>query len=265
MRLVPNRKGILLLASVMLIIFVSIVVVGTTVFIAQRLRYVNALRVRTSCINLAQAGINYAIYQYRLRDLTGTGYFSTGQTNLNATDFFILNPTAADLLMVDTRTAVFGGGPNRDLLNLKIQNATNSQTITIDRMQVSWTKPPPPLRTLKRIRINGVVRWSGTAASGDIVPLTPNFPLVGAPVPPIYPINELRFSGNMLGAAPTTDVNIQFFMTDGSSKIVTVFPASLYYNFTVSSQGKTVGSNIARTVRAEYNTITGRVVNYLEP
>ncbi len=261
MRLSPNRRGILLLASVMLLVFVSIVVVGTTVFIAQRLRQVNASRIRAACINLAQAGINQAVYLFRLRDLSGNGYFSLGQTNIDANNFFILTATGANLLMVNTSTAAFGTGrASRDLLNLRIQNATNSQPITINRMTVSWSKSGPA-RNLRRIRIDGIIVWRGTAASGETINLDPIFPLSNTLPILIYPINFLRFSGSMDG---TTNVTIQFFMTDGSSKTVTVFPASPSNNFTVTSLGRTVGSNIVRTVRAEYNATTSRVINYLE-
>ena len=167
--------------------------------------------------------------------------------------------------MVNTATAAFGasGAARRDLLNLTIKNSTSSgaPAVTIDRMIVSWVKPAPA-RNLRRIRIRGAVVWSGnlaTPANADIP--NPNFTLNAAVSPTSYPINELRFSGSMAG---TTSVTIQFVMTDGSTKRVTAFPASQNYNFQVTAQGQTTGSNILRTVQAEYNAITAKVVNYSE-
>ena len=158
--------------------------------------------------------------------------------------------------MVNTVTAVLGGASNRDLLNLTIQNATNSQTITIDRMVVSWVGALANPR-LRRIQINGTNVWNGnlaTPADADITNFTLNT------TPTIYPIDFLRFSGSMVGAT----ITIQFVMTDGSRKTAAVFPASNNYNFTVNSTGRATGSNIQRTIRADYNAFTGRVINYTE-
>ena len=235
--------------------FVSIAVVGVTVFIIQRLTHTQTLRIRERTIHLAHAGLNHALYFFRFRDLTANGYFSLGQTNIDVNNFFVLTATPSDLLMVDTSTAALS--PNgRELQNLRIQNATNSQTITIDRMIVSWVGVPAN-RRLNRIQINGQTVWTGnlaTPADADITNFTLNT------VPTIYPINHLRFNQSMAGAT----ITVQFVMTDGSTRTLTAFPASNNYNFTVDSRGETVGSAIQRTLRADYNANTGRVINYSE-
>ena len=160
-----------------------------------------------------------------------------------------------DLLMVNTATAAIGGGGNRDLLNLTIQNATNSQTITIDRMIVTWNNA----NTLTQIRINNSNVWSGPAASSPVnADINPNFTL--NTTPSIYNIDRLRFSGSMLGST----ISIQFIMTDGSTRTLTVFPLSNQNNFIVNSRGRIVNSSINRVIRAEYNALTFRIVNYAE-
>lgn len=239
----------------MLIVFASIAVLGVTSFIVARFRQLENDQIYSRCIYLAQAGIQNALYFFRFRDLdlTANGSFSLGQTNIDANNFFVVGGTAADLLMVNTSSAALGGTGNRDLLNLRIQNATNSRTITIDRMIVSWNNS----RTLRVIRINNSNLWTGTLSSPADANIT-NFRLNTTPT--IYTINYLRFSGSMVGST----ISVQFMMTDGSIKALTVFPASNNNNFTVRSTGKVTGSNIFRTIQADYNALTARITNYNE-
>ena len=246
-----------LVVSVMLIVFVSIAVLGVTTFIIQRLSQAETKRRSARCLYLAQAGVHHALYNFRFHDLGApNGYFTLGQTNIDADNYFDLTATDADLLMVNTSTAVLGGAQNRDLLNLSIQNATNSRTITINRMIVTWNNS----RNLSEIVIGNLRRWQGNAPSGVNADLSP--PVVLNITPTSISINRLRFSGDMTGAT----INVQFVMNDipPSIRSVNVFPASPNYNFTVKSTGRTTGSNIARTILADYNALTARIFNYRE-
>jgi hypothetical protein len=245
-----GKKGLTLIASIMLIVFASIAVLGVTTFIVERLRQYNVDQLGAKCIYLAQAGINNAVYFFRLHDATANGYFTLGQTNINPQNSFILGASAADALMVNTSVSALGGTGNRDLMGLTIQNAVNSQAITIDRMVVTWNSS----RTLTIIRVNGSNKWTGNSSSPINADIT-NFALNTTPT--IYTVNYLRFSGNMVG----TTISIQFIMTDGSSKTLTVFPASQNNNFTVKASGQTSNSNIYRTMQAVYNAITAKIID----
>ncbi len=258
-----RNRGITLLASLMLIVFISISVIGVSIFVIQSLSHNSIKQFYIKTVNLAEAGLHHAIYFFRFRDLTANGYFSLGQTNIDSNNYFVLSASAADLLMVNTSTAALGGTNNRDLLNLRIQNATDSQAITIDRMVVSWVKTGP-VRRLQRIQINGgAAEFTGgnllTPANANITNFT--LPAIPNTSPTIFLINEIRFSGSMAG---TTSVTIQFVMTDGSTKAVQVFPAVNNYNFTINSQGQVISSTMRRQIRAEYNALTGRIVDYRE-
>ncbi|MBM3255774.1 MAG: hypothetical protein FJZ08_05680, partial [Candidatus Omnitrophica bacterium] len=105
-----NKSGITLLSAVLLIIVASVAVLSTTVFIVERLSQEKTYQLRTQCVYLAQSGIHNAIYRYRFNDLAANGYFSLGQTNVDANNFFVLGGTAADLLMTDTAASSVGGG-----------------------------------------------------------------------------------------------------------------------------------------------------------
>lgn len=333
-----NKKGITLITSIMLIVFASIAVVGTTVFIVQRLSLneINLLRAKT--LYLAQAGINGAVFSYRFRDLSGNGYFPLGQYNIDANNYFVLGADAADLLMVDTsnsqvgggadcdaqrqacedacdafwsacygqcdatydacvagcppgrlgrrcrmdcqrdrdrncypacddnrdlcygvcaddyQTCLAGSGSDRELTQVYIHNLTNSQTITIDRMIVDWDNN----RRLRGITIGSQPEiLTGNASHPADIDI-PDFTL--DTVPSSYHV-RLRFSGSMINAT----IDIQFVMTDNETRSVRAYPQnddSLY--FTLRSTGKTVGSNIFRTIQATYDAPTSTITDYHE-
>ena len=248
-----NNRSMVLIVSLMLIAFAAITILSVTIFIVERHQLIDARSVNNRSIENALAGIHQAIYNFRFRDLTANGYFSLGQLDIDANNYFVLGANAADLLMVNTSLAAFSLN-GKDLGSLTTQNAANSQSITIDRMIVSWNTAP----RLTRIRINNQTVWTGnlnSPANADITNFTLNT------TPTIYDIDQLRFSGDMSGVAAIT---VQFVMTDGSNRSVTVYPASNNYIFTAKSTGKTIGSGIYRTIQADYNALTGRITDYHE-
>lgn len=251
-----KTRGIALIACVMLIVFVSIAVLGVSRFIVERLSGLDANRVYINSLYLAQAGVHNALYNFRFNDRGGgNGYFSLGTTNIDTSNSFSITATAADLLMLNTSAAVLGNG-NSEVRGLEIQNATNSQAITIDRMIVSWNNN----RRLTQIRINNSNVWTGNANGPSVNVNISNFTLNTTPT--IYQVNRIRFSGNMSAAT----ISVQFVMTDGSTtRVFQVFPDVLNENnFTVRSTGSMTGSSVTRRVQAEYNAISGKIVNYQE-
>lgn len=249
-----NKRGIALVALVMMLVFVSLMVSGVTIFIVQRLLEFNIKEGSTRAIYLAQAGINQAIYNFRFHDLAANGYFSLGQTNIDADQYFVIGATAGDLLMLNTSAADLSSN-GRQLLNLTIQNAANSKTITINRMIITWNNS----QRLRRIEINGRAVWTGARRSPANVNVNPNFTL--NTTPSIYPIDQIGFSGNMRNAT----ITVQFVMSDGSTTQARVaYPASDNYNFTVKATGRVSGHNLYRTMQAEYNALTSRIVQYSE-
>jgi hypothetical protein len=312
-RIFQNKTGVLLVAVILLVVFASIAVLGVSTFVIQQMRQVEAKEIQDQSIHLAHAGLHQAFYHFRNNKLSGNGYFSLGPLSVEEAGDCVIGGSAADLLMVDTSTAVFGnektpeecaaeaeacrdqcdadaqicsdqcGGAwwclfscevtrvgcrlncdaqeqecNRsgtELINLKIQNATNSKSLTIDRMVVTWNRRS---RRLTEIKINGLKVWSGNASSPANVNLSPDVLL--DTVPSLYGINYVKFSRSMVG----TPVNLQFLMADGTSKSLSAYPASNNFNFTVQSMGKQPGENIFRTITANYNAVTQKVIRYDE-
>jgi hypothetical protein len=74
--------------------------------------------------------------------------------------------------------------------------------------------------------------------------------------------NYFAFSDNM----NRYTVTLAFIMADGSERALTVYPAPtpVNSNFTVKSTGRIAGSNIYRTIEAEYNAVIGSIVRYHE-
>ncbi len=251
-----DRKGIALFAVLMAVIFTSFAVLGVTTFIIQTLSRSSVIRTQTKCIYLAQAGIQNAIYFFRFHKLTGNGYFTLGQANIDSNNSFVVGADAGGLLIVDASNARLSHG-RADLVGLTIQNATDSQTITIDRMIVTFTGSSG--RRLQQIRINGSIvfnRWSGlrSPANADIS----NYTLRPSAR---YNINFLHFNRSM----SESTIGIQFVMTDGSTKTVAVYPPSVNSNVvTIKSTGKTAKSSIYRTLQADYNPLTGVITGYKE-
>ncbi len=246
----------------MLIVFVAIAVLGVTTFIIQRLSQNEANEIKTGCIYLAQAGAHDAIYWYRYHDLAfpGNGYFSLGRIDIDSDNFFVLGGTAGNLLMVNTSSSYLWppwpslpGKGNYVLRGLSMQNATNSKTITIERMIVTWNNNS----TLKHISIGGIRVWSGdepSPADCDITDFTLDT------IPTIYDIDHLFFSYDMGGAT----ISIEFVMSDDTRRALVVYPPSENYSFTVKSTGKTTRSDIYRTVQADYNALTAKITRYDE-
>jgi hypothetical protein len=251
-----NKRGITLIASIMLIVFASIAVLGVTTFILERFRQYNVDRVGAKCIYLAQAGLHYALYQYLV-----SGSLASGQVNIDSANFFVLNVTtgAAGSLRVDARASSIGGSSNRDLLGVTISN-TSASAITIDQVIVSWNLSS---KTLQQIVINGSTRWSGSASSSPVTANITDFALN----PGVnYPLTRIRWNSSMLGAT----ITLQFIMSDGSKGTACAAfprPASTCQQSTsliIKSMGKTSGSNIYRTVQAIYDTVTSKVTKYYE-
>jgi hypothetical protein len=142
-----------------------------------------------------------------------------------------------------------------ELINLKIQNATNSKSLTIEQMVVTWNRRT---RRLTEIKINGQKVWSGNATSPATVNINPD--VVLDTVPTLYGINYVKFDNSMVGIP----VTLEFRMADGTSKSLSAYPASDNFNFTVKSMGKQTGENIFRTIKAEYNAVTQKVIRYDE-
>jgi len=248
--MIKKRKGLALIAAIMLIVFVTIVVFSLTTFIVQWFSQIDADQINSKCLYLAQAGIQDAIYDVRFsRNLPSRyGSFTLGLNTVDVGETYRRGGTAADLMMVDTSNTSQSG---QDLTGLRIQNATStvSPAVAISKMVITWVKSGT-VRTLVSIRIGGVNIPATISPASSPATAVFTTPYVLNTTPTFIAVNRVRFSGNMSGLS---SMIIQFVMSDASTKTVSVFPASNNCIFTIKSTGKVSGSNIYRTIKADYN------------
>ena len=120
-------------------------------------------------------------------------------------------------------------------------------------MVVTWDNS----KKLKTIRIDDSDKWNDNKSS----PVTADITDFHLDTPASHSIDYLEFSGDM---RTVTTISIQFIMTDGSSKTLTVYPASSDNSFIVKATGKTASSNIYRTIQANYNAQAANITSYNE-
>ena len=255
-----NKKGLALIAAIMLIVFISIAVLGLSVFIVQWYKQIDSGERQSRCIYNALAGVNYALYQYRASAALTNGTFNIDANN-NFTVSTVLSDTggAASALVIDATHSYVGGTSQRDLLGITLRN-NSASAITINRAIVTWNNT----RRMSQILINGTTNWSGSTSTPATVNFTTNATInAGSTVP----LTRIRWSGNMSGRT----ITIRFRMTDGTvTNACTLLPSQpsvcvqLSGGLTVKSMGKTVGSNQYRSVQAAYNSSTANVSDYDE-
>lgn len=265
-RFFRQTKGITLVAAIMMMTFVAIAVAGTTIFLLEQLEQTDARRKGAESLELAQAGVHLAAYRYRTN-----GYFTLGQANLDANNYFVLEGNEGDMLMVDvcrcsgncsvnanncTLGLVTLNTTNDTVSAVGIKKATNSYDIRLDRITVTWTNNARRLRAIQRSGFLGLFwsnMWTGNVTSGTSCNV--DFNMTDNAVQ----LLRFRWNANMTGET----INVSFLMTDGTSRAVQIFPKSNNYNFTVRVRGKPSGTqstaNFYRRVLAEYNTLTNTI------
>jgi len=260
--MIKKNKGIALIAAIMLIVFISIVVLGLSVFIGQWYKQIDIEQIEARCIYNAMAGVNYAIWNYN----SNPSVLVNGTIPIDANNNFTVSTVAAgggggdsSSLVVDATGAALGNN-NRRLIGLHIRNSSAS-AVTIDRMIVTWSISN---RTMSQIQINGFAVWFGSANSS---PANINITNTMIPGNTTRNIDLIQFNSNMSNAT----ITLSFVMTDGTTtSACTVWPrqsslcTQVAASLTIESMGKTTGSNQYRSVQASYNITTGNVSSYDE-
>ncbi|MFA6129404.1 MAG: hypothetical protein WC731_00270 [Candidatus Omnitrophota bacterium] len=259
--MIKQRKGLALIAAVMLIVFVSIAVLGLSIFIVGWYGQINNVERQERCIYNAAAGVNYALYQYR-----NSATLTNATVNIDANNNFTVSTVAnggsggaAGALVVDATNAHLGSN-NRRLLGVTIRNSSGS-SVTIDRMIVTWSISN---RTMSQIRINGYTVWSGSANSS---PADVNISNTTIPANTTRAIDLIQFNSTMINAV----ITLSFHMTDETTTTAcTAWPeqgsvcTQAAAGLTITSMGKTAGSNQYRSIQATYNTANGNISDYDE-
>jgi len=259
--MIKRRKGLILIAVIMLIVFVSITVLGLSTFIVGWYGQINSAERQERCIYNAAAGVNYALYRYRHDTALTNGTFSIDADNNFTVSTVTSGGSGGDAgeLVVDATDAHLGNN-NRRLLGVTIRNSSDS-SITITRMTVTWSISN---RRMTQIKINNSTVWSGSASSS---PADVNINNTTIPANTTRSINLIQFNSSMINAV----ITLSFEMTDDTTTTAcTAWPAQGSVcaqetaGLTITSMGKTAGSNQYRSVQATYNIDTGNISDYDE-
>ncbi|MCX5701193.1 MAG: hypothetical protein NTZ63_06610 [Candidatus Omnitrophica bacterium] len=255
-----KRKGFALIAIIIIVLFVAIGVLSTTGFIANRFSGFDVDQRLFRCTYAAQAGIQYAIYQYRA---AGTLYASGTNVSIGASDTFRITSVSAasNYLLVDATKVALGGG-NKQLNTITYKNTSTTTPITIASMNVIWNTASSNLTS---ILINNVNVFTGSVATpGRNINITDT----AIPANTTRSNNRETFSAAMNGGGST--ITLQFVMSDGSDTTTcTVWPkpgatCPVTTDLTITSTGKTTGSALYKTYQATYNTSTNKISAYSE-
>ena len=253
-------KGIALIAAIMLIMFVTTAVLGLSVFIVGWYEQIITEEREARCVYNAMAGVNYALYQYRLSSAltNGTLAFPPLDTKNNFALTTVLGSmgysgAAANLKIIYSATSLSGN----DIIGATLTNTSTTTSIILSQMVLyigSGTK------TLSQVRINGSNVWT-TSTSISTTPVTINITDVTIPANTTRALDRIRWSA----AFGTTSVAyVRFIMSDGSSSpVCTVYPTRA--SLTIDSIGNSVEMvpNQHRALRAVYeaNSVAGGVGN----
>jgi len=259
-----RHKGIALVAAVMLMVFATIAVFGVVTFITQRLTQQPTEEAFLKAIYLAQAGLNYAIYQYR----SSATLYSGTVSNIDGSGGYAVVATSsgggggsgqAALLSVDATGSYLGGSGSKDILGITLTNTSLSSSIRLDYFTISVIGGS---KTLSQININGSSVWTTNTSIGS-TPVTLNMTDVTIPANTTRVVNFIRWTSGMSGRT----VNLSFTMSDGNATtLCQVYPASPACSGTLSikSMGQPAGSSVYRTVQATYDTASGTITSCTE-
>jgi len=260
-----REKGFVLVLAIILIVFVAIVVAAITIFINQRLVGYNIEQRIGRCRYNSQAGLNYALYQYRQ---SGTTYAAPTTVTIDANNSAVITSTsaggggAAGLLQIDsTGSSLSGNG--KDILGLHLTNTSSSSSIIISQMIIYFATGS---RTLDSVRVNGNDVWTTNTLIGTS-PVTLNISDVTIPASTTRNIDRIRFTSSVSGQIAF----IRFIMSDSTTTdVCQAYPAPSQVcstqgtTLTIRSMGRTAGSSLYKTVQATYTISTGNVSAYIE-
>lgn len=252
-----RKKGITLVAAIMMMTFLATAISMTSIFVIAQIDQTMARQLSAQAMELAQAGVYKVIYDYRTREAQGTeGYYSTGQQNVDADDYFVIGAQAGDALMVNISGSTAVGNA---ISNVWVKNASTAFA-RIDWLQLTWNDPT---KILNCVRYNGSQIWptgaqcNGSAGSQAWINILDQ-PVTGGDNPREF---QFFWDGNISAAT----VSVLFWMSDETSNAVQVFPGANDYHFTIRSMGKPAGAGaVYRSVKAQYNALTGTIQKYEE-
>jgi len=152
-------------------------------------------------------------YHFAIKILDEVGNTSTISNISNSTT--LTNATQATYLVINTSSASIGGGGNKELQDITVEN-TSGSNITIDTITLTWTNG----QLIEEIKIDNAKVWrqnnegspDGRQPTGTEIDIV-DFVLSSGTT---YDVDKFKFNGNMTGDT----FSITFKMSDASTKVI---------------------------------------------
>lgn len=252
-----KRKGIALIAVIVIIAVSAIAVFGIATFISNALVLNTVRSAREQAIYAAQAGIYACLYDYKADS------YWTKVTNFNPINnlYYSIGKNANFLLIDASNPQVFS---DNVLRRIPLANINNTQSITANTMKVEWYNIDTSGFTLGQVWLGGTRRFNASASSGQTITLNPAFLLT----------NQQSFSGAaqnrwvFSNAIPNDAIIIvTFFFTDGSSRKANLLNLGRSGNneFSITSTGTVRdAADWKRSIEATYDVEAGKITSWQE-
>lgn len=261
-----KHKSFALISTVLIVTIISIVVLGLSFFIIETHRKLITTEHNLKSIYAAETGAHKTVYDY-----TKNNQLILGQQNIAGSESYEISATDAGVLMVDTskskskirvhikKMGIYFAEIETSLSNL----ISNDREVVIDRLKVTWFDDTG----LFRVKIRNQNVWGGLVEQSDSpAEIDINDTAIGNGN---YTL-ELSFVFILGVSDPFLDqpVSVEFFMTDGSSKMIQIYPkgvgSTAQNNFTFRSTGISSSGSVSvqNTVEVNYNTKQNLVSDY---
>lgn len=251
-----NKKAIVLIELIIIIVLLAIVATRIAIYITESLRLNVSNIEQEKALYAAQAGVMSGIVDYK-----PDGLWSPGRdVNVNApSEFYYHLGQNANFLWVDASNPIANG---RILSRIPIKNINASASITVTDLIVSWTFAG----NITGVWLCGQKVFTGTATSPASLNITDTTLTSGAA------FNDdnkqaFRFSNNI---SATADIVVTFIFSDGSSYKAYLLKGGKGANkeFSIKATGMVKsGSTVKarRTLVATYDTGgTGTITSWEE-
>lgn len=248
-----KNNGQILIITIILIMFATIMVIGISIFLAQILNLNIARANQSKAIYAAQAGAYKAIV-----DFQNVGAWSTEtDTQISGNIYYSISASSSDFLRIDANSSkVLGGG--RILRDIFIHNANTTDDIILDTITITWD--PDGGETLQKISFAlGVFEWTGTASSGTTITLPFTFVAGGD-----YNLELNWIPGDNIRDATIT---AQLDFSDGSSRTVYLLISGEKGSdsLSITATGKVAAKDTwKRTINATYDVTSQEIMSWQE-
>lgn len=256
-----HKKGIALIAVIIIILITAIAVLGIVVFISNSLLLNVARASMEGAIFAAQAGVYAAIYDYLA---TPSQAYWSKATNVNIIGnvYYHIGRDANFLLVdADNPQTANSSGTNNRLQRILLSNINQTQAIRVNRMRVEWYNFTG---NLNQIVLGGTTRWSGTATSGQPITLNSIFTLNARQAFTGTTSNTWRFTTTIPNNAI---ILVTFSFADNSTRKAYLFNNGRSGNneFSITATGEVRGAaRWRRTIEATYDVGVRRITSWEE-